>query len=100
MVNILSSSNPVRVKDLADPVTETMRLRPSPRHPMTEKLYEIQKEFTTSPGGCVQVRSMVVLVIKGDCRLVGVEARMTGEWISAKPVHVYYSNHGCTVDAR
>ena len=89
MVNILSSSNPVRVKDLADPGTDTMALPSSPGQSMTEKLYEMMKESTTSPGGCVQVRSMVVLVLKVDRRLAGVEARMTGEWISAKAVHVY-----------
>ena len=95
MVNILSSSNPVRVKDLADPATVTIALPSSPGQSMTSKLYEIKKESTTSPGGCVQVRSMVVLVSEEDCRLVGVEGTMTGEWISAKAVHIYYSNHAC-----
>ena len=95
MVKILSSSISVRVKDLADPATDTMALPSSPGQPVIEKLYEIMKESTTSPGGCVQVRSMVVLVSEGDRRLAGEEARMTGEWISANAVHVYYSNHAC-----
>ena len=88
MVNILSSCNPVRVKDLADPATVTMALPSSPAQPMIAKLYEMMKESTTSPGGCVQVRSMVVLVSEGDRRLAGVEGRMTGEWMSANAVHV------------
>ena len=93
MVKILSSCNPVRVKDLANPATCPMVLLSSPGQPMIEKLYEMMKESTTSPGGCVQVRLMVVLVLEVDRRLAGEEARMTGEWISAKAVH---SNHACT----
>ena len=90
MAKTLSSSNPLRVKDLANPATDTMALPLSPSQPMIEKLYEIMKESTTSPGGCVQVRAMVVLVLEGDCRLVGMEGSMTGEWISANTLHVYY----------
>ena len=94
MVKILSSCNPViRVKDLADPATVTVELRSSPAQPMIEKMYEKMKASTTSPEGCVQVRSMVVAVTKPATRPTGVEGRMTGEWISAKAVHVYYINH-------
>ena len=93
MVNILSSCNPVRVKDPADPVTVTMARPSSPSQPMTEKLYEIIKESTTSPGGCVQVRSMVVAVTKPASRPTGKEGRMTREWIGANAVYVRNSNH-------
>ena len=81
MVKTLSSCNPVRVKDLADPSTDTIALPSSPGQPMTEKLYEIMKESTTSPGGCVQVRSMVVAVTTPTLRPTGVEGRMTRECI-------------------
>ena len=84
MVKTLSSCNPVRVKDLADPATLTMALPSSPTQPMIEKLYEMMKESTTSPGGCVHLRVLVVLVSEGGVsegglRKAGGEGRMTGE---------------------
>ena len=88
MVNILSSSNPVRVKDLVDPATNTMALPSSPSQSLIEKLYETMKASTTSPEGCVQVKSMVVGVTKPASRPTGEEGRMTGEWIGANAVHV------------